>query len=264
MPFQKTTHANYFYEIFGEGETPIVLISGYTCDHTHYYSILEALQPHFKILVFDNLGIGQTTDDYETLDSELMADDLLELTEAIGFKKPIIVGHSMGGTIAQAFATRHPDKLSKLILLTTTAKWRHSMLHFTHTFLAMREQEADFDTLLTALTAWTFGEVFLSKPENLATFKEILLNQEHPQSLENQSRQCHVLDSFDGRDELSSITVETLIAFGREDLLTLPEESHYLHEHIKGSQLVEFECGHVLTAEAAELLASEIISFAQN
>src|SRR3990167_4083066 len=127
MPNITVNNVNFYYELHGKGQ-PLVLICGYTADHSYWLPILNALNQHFQVLIFDNPGIGQTTDDGSELSAELIADDIVALTKALNLKKPHILGASMGGTIAQCVASRHPQIVNKLVLLVTSAKWRKAML----------------------------------------------------------------------------------------------------------------------------------------
>ena len=129
MPKIKANNATFYYELVGKGQ-PIILIAGYTCDYSTWQLMMEQLSNHFQVLVFDNRGIGQTTDTNEPLSAELMAEDVIALSEQLHLDKPHIVGQSMGGTIAQTIAAKFPDKINKLCLLTTSAKWRHAKNSF--------------------------------------------------------------------------------------------------------------------------------------
>ncbi|MCI5052240.1 MAG: alpha/beta hydrolase [Simkaniaceae bacterium] len=261
MAFIKINQSKYYYELYGDGIIPLILISGYTCDHEFYFPCLDFLKPHFKILVFDNLGVGQTTDNHKVLDAELMAQEIVQLTKELGLIKPNVVGQSMGGTIAQVIGSKYGEAIDNLVLLTTSSHWRTAMLKALGSLLNMRKKELEFDFQFEALVPWIFGEAFLSSKENIAIFKEILLEANYPQSLENQIRQFNVLCSFDGRSQLKNIQSNTLIIYGNEDLISLPHESEFLHKGIKNSTLVEFDCGHVITAEQPERLAHQICEF---
>ena len=108
----KLNNANFYYELHGKGH-PLILIAGYSGDHLVWMPLLENLSKQFQVLLFDNRGVGQTTDDGRPLSAELMAQDVVALADALDLKKPHIVGQSMGGTIAQRVATHHSEKINK-------------------------------------------------------------------------------------------------------------------------------------------------------
>ena len=77
---------------------------------------------HFRVTMFDNRGVGHSTDQpRRPLTIELMADDSAHLLDALGIKKALVVGWSTGGEIALTLAVRHPDRLSALVTSGGTA-----------------------------------------------------------------------------------------------------------------------------------------------
>lgn len=258
----KINETNYYYELHGEGEQSLILIAGYTADHTFYEPLLEYLSKHYKVLVFDNRGVGQTKDSVsQVLSAELMANETIALAERLQLSNPHIVGQSMGGTIAQTIAANYPDKINKLVLLTTSSKWRTAMLFAFKSLLKMRENEFDFEVQFETVVPWLFGQAFISDPNELSNFKESILTAEFPQSIEDQKRQYQVLTQFDGRSQLKNITAETLIVYGKEDLIALPEESVYMKTYIPNSQLLAAPCGHVIVAEQPNFIAKSLLDF---
>lgn len=263
MATMTVNNVNFYYELHGQGH-PIVLIAGYTCDHFYWLPILDQLAQHFQVLIFDNQGVGQTTDQNENLSAELMADNILALTKALNLTSPHIIGQSMGGTIAQAIATRHPAAISKLAILSSAPKWRKAMLSAFASLLSLRQNNLDFDTVFEATIPWIFGESFLQNAQSIALLKNAILNNPYPQSLQNQIRQYQVLKTFNHYDRLSHIKAPTLVAYGNQDITALPMESHFMAEKIPHAQLKEFDSAHGIVAEAGKELAKELIIFLTN
>ena len=106
MPKILVNNAEFYYELNGTGQ-PLILISGYTCNHNFWHPILDTLSSKFQVLTFDNRGCGKTKDNSQPLLAKLMADDVMALAKALGLKKPHIIGQSMGGTIAQTVASNY-------------------------------------------------------------------------------------------------------------------------------------------------------------
>lgn len=260
MSMMSANHADFYYELHGSGQ-PIILISGYTCDHLNFASILDSLSQRFQVLILDNRGIGQTKDDSVPLSVELMARDVMALANALDLKKPHIVGHSMGGTIAQSIAIQFPDAISNLVLLATAAKWRTAMLDALASLLLLRQKDTDFDTIFSCLLPWIFDEKFLSNPEKVLWFKHALLSNPHPQSLADQERQFQVLKHWDGRNQLQHIKAPTLVGYGIQDLISLPQDAFYLANNISGAKLVEFDCAHDFSLSVPKELAKAIMEF---
>jgi 3-oxoadipate enol-lactonase len=260
MPALTINGANIYYEMHGSGQH-LVLICGFTADHLYWLPILHELAKHFQVIIFDNRGIGRTVDDGRSLSAELMAQDVLELMQILGLIKPHILGHSMGGTIAQCIAHTAPNTIDKLVLMSTAAKWRYAMLYGLASLSDMYASNVDFDTIYAAELAWVYGENFLADADNVTSLKQIIMENRYPQSIENQRRQYKVLQKYDGRDNLKNIKAETLIVYGQEDIISLPFESAYIANQIANAKLQSMNCGHAIPMEMPRELSKVLIDF---
>src|SRR5438876_4640499 len=116
MAICKVNNAEIYYEIHGEGKL-LVLIEGFGCDHSFWTPLLEPLSKHFKVLIFDNRGTGQTKDNNQDFTFQTLTKDILDLIATLTTETRVqIIGHSMGGAIAQIIAAEHPEKIDKLML----------------------------------------------------------------------------------------------------------------------------------------------------
>jgi len=260
MPKIQVKDVNFYYELHGNGPS-LILVSGYTSDHTVWESCIDLLKDHFQVLVFDNQGVGQTEDHNKKLSAEEMADNTMELAASLGLQNPYIAGVSMGGTIAQRIATRHGNKINKVALLVTVAKWRRAMLLGLRTPLTMREKGLDFEDIFHSVLSWVYGEEFLLNKQKIANLKQKILDNPYLQSLENQQRQFNVLSEFDGRKDLSQIKAPTMVLYTTEDVIALPYEAQFLAKHIPDSTLIECPGGHGIALERPEVVADHFKQF---
>lgn len=108
------------YDRRGSG-TPMVLLHGYPLDHHLWDDIVPLLEDRFDLILPDLRGFGEST----TVDSlyalEDFASDIAGLLDYLGIPKAAIVGHSMGGYIALAFARVYPERVSGLGLVASQA-----------------------------------------------------------------------------------------------------------------------------------------------
>jgi pimeloyl-ACP methyl ester carboxylesterase len=97
-----------FFEEAGSGEPAILLVHGWTCDHTYMAPQFEHFQRTHRVVAVDLRGHGQSDKPKQDYGMTAFADDLVWLCEQIGLKKPVVIGHSMGGVIAVELTARFP------------------------------------------------------------------------------------------------------------------------------------------------------------
>jgi pimeloyl-ACP methyl ester carboxylesterase len=118
MPTTQANGINIYYEIAGDGD-PILLISGLGYGLWQWHKMVGRLAEHFKVITFDNRGAGGTDKPPGAYTAKMLADDTAGLLDAIGIEKAIVMGHSMGGYVAQELALSYPEKVYKLVLAST-------------------------------------------------------------------------------------------------------------------------------------------------
>jgi pimeloyl-ACP methyl ester carboxylesterase len=118
MPFVQTNGINLYYEVHGNGE-PLVLIPGIGYDGWMWHRMIPGLADHFQVLSIDNRGAGQSDKPAGPYTSQMLAADIVGMLDNFGVAKAHILGHSMGGFIAQALAIDYPERVNRLILSAT-------------------------------------------------------------------------------------------------------------------------------------------------
>lgn len=249
-----------YYELHGQGR-PLVLIAGYASDHTYWQGMLDELAKFFQVLIFDNRGVGQTKDQGASFSLEMMANDTMALVGHLGLMRPHILGHSMGGAIAQIIAKKYFDKISKLLILNSAAKFNRRTIFALNSLLNLRKEEVSFDLLIDACIPWLFSSSYMAKSENITGFKEYLKNNPYFQSIEDQERQFHAILQFDFRNWLSNIMVPTLVIASEDDIVDLPKESQQLARNISNAQFITIAGGHSSPIEQPKELNEAILKF---
>src|SRR6476661_10653754 len=118
MPKTTANGIELYYEIHGKGK-PLVLISGLGYSLWQWRNMVPILAEYFQVITFDNRGVGQSDKPAGPYTAQMLAADMVGLLEALNIEMAIIMGHSMGGFIAQAMALDFPQRLGKLILCST-------------------------------------------------------------------------------------------------------------------------------------------------
>lgn len=112
-----------YYEIYGEGEVPLVLIhGGGSTIQTSFAAFIPLIKDYGKLIGVDLQAHGRTSDRNTPESFEQDADDVAALLNYLGIKKANILGFSNGGTTAMQIAIRHPELVHKIINLAGSSK----------------------------------------------------------------------------------------------------------------------------------------------
>src|ERR1700741_5322727 len=107
------------YRRVGKG-LPLLVLNGFAATSADWDpSFIDGLASSNELILIDHRGSGRSTDDGKPFDIAQLADDAAHVIEALGFKCTSVMGWSMGGFIAQTLAVQHPDRIHKLVLLST-------------------------------------------------------------------------------------------------------------------------------------------------
>ena len=106
----------------------VFLHGGLGADHHVFRPWLEPLAEEFRLLLVDLQGNGLSDDppDWDEVGLQTWVRQLDGLREALGYERWVVVGHSFGGIVAQAYALAHQDDLDGLAVCTSGRAFRHS------------------------------------------------------------------------------------------------------------------------------------------
>ncbi len=99
---------------------PLLVLNGFAATSADWDPcFIDQLASRHKLILLNNRGIGGSTDDGQSFDIAKLANDAAHVIETLGFERTSVMGWSMGGFIAQTLAVDYPDRVHKLILLST-------------------------------------------------------------------------------------------------------------------------------------------------
>ncbi|MEN9574307.1 MAG: hypothetical protein RL514_2162 [Verrucomicrobiota bacterium] len=111
------------YDLVGHGP-PVLFIQGVGVTGDGWLPQVEGLSREFQTLRYDNRGLGRCVPSRGPISIEVMAQDARALMDCVGWDSAHVVGHSMGGVIAQQLALDVPGRVRSLSLLCTFARGR--------------------------------------------------------------------------------------------------------------------------------------------
>jgi pimeloyl-ACP methyl ester carboxylesterase len=109
---------NYYYEIHGQGE-PLLLLHGGLGSIDMFGPVLPALAKTRQVIAVDLQGHGRTTLGTRKISLQDEGDDMAGLLRDLGYRQVDVLGYSMGGGVALRLAVQHPDKVRRLVLVST-------------------------------------------------------------------------------------------------------------------------------------------------
>lgn len=116
MPFAQVGNIQLYYETHGAGEALLLLSgTGESGDAWHAFQV-PAFSQEYQVITFDYRGVGQSDKPDVPYSTRLFAADAIGLLDAINVEQAHVMGHSMGGRVAQWLALDHPQRVRGLIL----------------------------------------------------------------------------------------------------------------------------------------------------
>src|SRR5262245_16425259 len=118
-PVKKTVRADdgldIVCEVRGQGDTALVFLHGWCGDREYWKNQAEAFAADYRVVALDQAGHGESGKDRKAWTAAGLAGDVEAVVKALGLKRVILVGHSMGGPVALLAAKRMPGTVVAVI-----------------------------------------------------------------------------------------------------------------------------------------------------
>lgn len=246
------------YKTFGEGQ-PLFMIPAY-CMTMEVWdpNFLASLAARFKVVVFDNRGIGETTAGTREFTIDQFADDTAGLIEALGYKQANVLGWSIGGDIALSLVVHHPAVVKKLVSDAGDCGGTQKVdaPQYKQVMKQLTSVESPTKYMLGALFPAWWMEAHPDYWRDFPWPKEKV-------KIENVAKQDHAYNIWKGvYDQLTEIKKPVLVVTGTDDVSTPPQNARILALRIPGSKLVEVPgAGHGLNLMYPIGFASIVIDY---
>src|SRR5215468_8315878 len=106
---------NLVCEVRGKGDTALVFLHGWCGDREYWKNQADAFAADYRVVTFDQAGHGESGKDRKAWTVNSLAGDFESVVKELGLKRVILVGHSMGGSIALLAAKRMPGTVVAVI-----------------------------------------------------------------------------------------------------------------------------------------------------
>jgi 3-oxoadipate enol-lactonase len=221
------------HPIAAPGAPRIALIHSLALDSSIWDGVVSRLTDHAEVLVYDCRGHGRSERRAVPYSVGLFAGDLVSLMDHIGWPSATIAGCSMGGCVAQAFATNYPTRTQGLGLIDTTAwygpkaqdEWQQRAEAVrSRGFVGLIEQQ---------LMRWFSDKCLVAMPDAVRSLIEVFLAND----VACYAASCDMLANADLRPYVGAFEVPTAVIVGENDEATPVEMSRVLHQAVRGSTL---------------------------
>ena len=261
MPHVTSNGANLYWEEHGSRE-PILLIMGLGASLEAWDRMAPVLAKRYRVILFDNRGVGRSDVPPGPYSVETMADDAAAVLDAAGVESAHVYGASMGGMIAQELALRHPSRVRKLILGCTGCGGPEAV-----------RAEPEVVAALGARAKMPREEaMWMMAPYNYdaSTPRERIEEDFRSRLSANGSNdgyaaQYQAILAWKGTHaRLGSLKMPTLVIHGETDRLVPPDNGRIIARAIPGSRLVMLpRASHIYMTDQTEATASAIMAFLQ-
>jgi pimeloyl-ACP methyl ester carboxylesterase len=252
MPFIKVANINVYYQAplgipKSNTEPLMLLVHGAGGSSHHWQPLLSELNRSIFPLAVDLPGHGMTSGTVPN-SIEAVAQFLADFLTILGIEQPVCyVGQSLGGLIGLQFALNYPQRVERLVLMTTAAKIQ---LH------------PDF--LASALSGeWDLATLRQSfAPEVPEAVKNLVLDEFQHTRLSKNAFDFMDVSSVDLTEAIATMPIPTLILTGDDDVIISPRKGKLLHRQLPNSHLVNIpDAGHYLQVEQPTKVAEAIAGF---
>ena len=243
---------------------PLLVLNGFAATSADWDpSFIARLASSNELILLNNRGIGGSTDDGQPFDITKLADDTAHVIETLGIERASVMGWSMGGFIAQAFALKYADRINKLVLLSTDPGGIEALLTSPDVWSKLIDTSGTPNDQARRL-------LFLLFPTDVAKsvyrlFGDMVAAARAQLSPELLNRQAAAMDAWHRNgvaSQLRNLSLPVLIATGTEDVVIPPSNALKLVNAIPGAWLAQFpHGGHAFMEQYPLALADLINSF---
>lgn len=215
MPLVTLADIDVYYESHGSGP-PLLLIGGMAQAVAEVQPLIAGLAEQCRVIAFDNRGAGRTSAPRGRYSVDQMAGDTIALMDHLGIERAHLLGISMGGRIALSLALGHPERVDRLVLVSTSARVESRRVLMKGLMLAGRLPG---------------------------------LRSADAQPLHAMLAQYNASIGYNCLDRLARISQPTLVVHGRDDPIVPLAEAEKMHRAIAGARMVLLDGGHRITLD---------------
>lgn len=253
------TPAGTSYLATGQGQ-PVVLIHGVGLNKEMWGGQVVGLAPHYRVITYDMLGHGASPRPENGTPLLGYADQLLELLDHLQLPQATVIGFSMGGLVARAFALHYPERLKSLVVLNSVFNRSPEQRAGVIARTAQAAEHGPDANAEAALSRWFSREYQAANPAQITALRQTLAGND-PQGYLTTYELFATQDMYRA-DELGNIKSPTLVATGELDPGSTPQMARQLADRIPGATVaILTEQRHMMPVESPRLVNQLLLDF---
>jgi 3-oxoadipate enol-lactonase len=236
---------------------PVLLLHGLGYTRQGWGPLRELLARRYRVLSYDNRGIGESEIPPGPYTVAELADDAVDVLDAAGAERAHVIGASLGGMVAQLLAAEQPERVERLVLVGTTPGGAGAYPLPQQTLALMAEAAS----LPPEVALRRFVENALAPGSRLVD-EVFAYRQQHPPDPAGWAAQAAAGATWDADGRLGQIAAPTLVVAGTADAVVDPRNAQLLADAIPGAKLELIDdAGHLPFWERAEEFAALVERF---
>lgn len=231
----KVGEIELYYELTGNEAGPVIALTHGIGGSAHDFApIVPALSERYQVLIYDVRGHGRSDRPTDGYTITQFAKDLAGLLDALGIPEAIILGTSMGGTIAQRFILDFPEKTLAAVIMSTSSEVKPAATERWQQMADEIERDGFAEYLRRTRPPMLTEEYLREHPEALESEQRRLAN--NPDS-HVYAQIARAVSSYNYTQELDGVRIPTLLMVGADDPMTPPGGAVIISRHIPNAEL---------------------------
>ncbi|MBE0612722.1 MAG: alpha/beta fold hydrolase [Burkholderiales bacterium] len=224
---------------------------------------VSELSKHYRVICYDNRGAGRTSAPDTPYSMAGMAEDLAALMDQLRIDSAHLVGWSMGGVIAQAFAVARPERVRKLVLISTFVRSDGLLRVGQRNWMNIRRSNMPFEHVVRCVSQGLYTAALYDDEPRYEKIVHLMATNPYAQTQHGFLRQAEALLAHDAGDAAKDIQAPTLVLVGKHDPRTPPYLSEKIAKLIPNATLKVLDGAHAGVVEFASLYNAAIHDFLQ-
>ena len=247
-------------DVAEQGDGPLViLIAGGMMDMDQWALVAEPLSGSYRVVRYDQRGIGESDQPTEGYTVDQFAEDAVNLIRTLDAGPAVLIGNSLGGTVAMAVAFAAPELVRGIVTCATSAGPSgpptppESMQHM------MRGAQLPVPQAAAAMMDILFATDFIDEHPDMLDEAVEKRSQGAPMIATLGPLQSALV--FDPIERLQTLGIPMLVLHGEEDLLVLADHAQLLADAAGAEVKLIPDAGHALVVEQSDAVAEALSAF---